>query len=91
MDMHVEKLRETAAELERQLSSSPNLDADSRAALELALFDIRAALEKEGQTSDGHQSLIDRLRVAVEKFEGSHPTLTGTLMRLIDGLGEMGI
>jgi|HubBroStandDraft_6_1064221.scaffolds.fasta_scaffold34700_2 hypothetical protein len=91
MDMHVEKLRETAAELERQLSSSANLDADSRAALELALFDIRAALEKEGQTSDGHQSLIDRLRVAVEKFEGSHPTLTGTLMRLIDGLGEMGI
>jgi hypothetical protein len=91
MDMHVEKLRETAAELERQLSSSPNLDADSRAALELALFDIRAALEKEGHTSDGHQSLIDRLRVAVEKFEGSHPTLTGTLMRLIDGLGEMGI
>ncbi len=91
MDMHVEKLRETAAELERQLSDSPNLDAESRAALELALRDVRAALQEEGEPQDGHQSLIDRLQLAVEKFEGTHPTLTGTLMRLIDGLAEMGI
>jgi hypothetical protein len=89
--MQVEKLRVAVAELERQLSTSPSLDDASRHVLQQALADIRAALEDEQTTDSQRQSLIQRLGVSVEKFEGSHPTLTGTLMRLIDGLQQLGI
>jgi len=89
--MHIEKLQDAVSELERQLRGSQTLDEGSRQALQQAVQDIRAALDAEQQTEIQRQSLVERLRVAVEKFEGSHPTLTGTLMRLIDGLGEMGI
>jgi hypothetical protein len=89
--MHVEKLQDAVSELERQLNGSKTLDAASRQALQQAVQDIRTALDAEQQTETQRQSLVDRLKLAVEKFEGSHPTLTGTLMRLIDGLGEMGI
>jgi len=89
--MQVEKLRAAVAELERQLSTSPSLDDASRQHLQQALADIRAALADEQTTDSQRQSLIQRLGVSVEKFEGSHPTLTGTLMRLIDGLQQLGI
>ena len=89
--MQVEKLRVAVAELERQLSTSPSLDDASRHVLQQALADIRAALEDNQTTDSQRQSLIQRLGVSVEKFEGSHPTLTGTLMRLIDGLQQLGI
>jgi signal transduction histidine kinase len=89
--MHVEKLQDAVSELERQLHGSKTLDAESRQSLQQAVQDIRTALDAQQQTETQRQSLLDRLRLAVEKFEGSHPTLTGTLMRLIDGLGEMGI
>jgi signal transduction histidine kinase len=89
--MHLEKLRAAVAELERQLGGSGTLDDESRQALQEALRDIRSALHEDQQTDAERQSLIERLRVAVERFEGAHPTLTGTFMRLIDGLGEMGI
>ena len=89
--MQVEKLRVAVAELERQLSTSQSLDDASRQLLQQALADIRAALEDEQTTDSQRQSLIQRLGVSVEKFEGSHPTLTGTLMRLIDGLQQLGI
>jgi hypothetical protein len=89
--MQVEKLRASVAELERQLSTSQSLDEASRQVLQQALADIRAALEDDQTTDSQRQSLIQRLGVSVENFEGSHPTLTGTLMRLIDGLRQMGI
>ncbi|HEX4071852.1 MAG TPA: DUF4404 family protein [Planctomycetaceae bacterium] len=89
--MQVEKLRATVAELERQLGDSSSLDEASRQVLRQALADIRAALQDDQTTDLQRQSLIQRLGISVEKFEGSHPTLTGTLMRLIDGLRQMGI
>jgi hypothetical protein len=89
--MSAEQLRATVAELERQLSAASTLDPKSREALEQALEDIRAALQDQGSINEQGQSLTHRLRDAAERFGGAHPTLTGTLMRLIDGLGEMGI
>jgi hypothetical protein len=88
--MQPEQLRATLAELERQLGESASLDDQSRQALEQALRDIRATLAEQTVQQE-RQTLIGRLRLAVERFEGTHPTLTGTLTRLIDGLVEMGI
>jgi hypothetical protein len=89
--MQVEKLRAAVAELERQLATSSSLDDNSRQILDQALTDIRSALHEDEITKIDRQSLIQRLGVAVEMFEGTHPTVTGTLMRLVDGLREMGI
>ena len=89
--MDSQDLRTAVAELEHQLSTSSTLDAESREVLEQALQDIRAALKEQTNVDQQRQTLVGRLRLAVERFEGTHPTLTGTLMRLIDGLGEMGI
>ena len=87
--MQVEKLQATVSELEEQLRDS-SLDDASRRALEQEIDQIRAALQAN-QTQTQRQSLIERLNAAAESFGGAHPTLAGTLMRLIDGLGEMGI
>jgi signal transduction histidine kinase len=89
--MHVEKLQAAVAELERHLGGSATLDDQSRQALQQALQEIRSAIAEDQQTDAQRQSLVERLQLAAEKFGGSHPTLTGTLMRLVDGLGEMGI
>jgi polyhydroxyalkanoate synthesis regulator phasin len=89
--MQPEQLRATVAELERQLSESASLDDQSRQALEQALRDIRSTLAEQTPLEQERHTLIGRLRFAVERFEGTHPTLTGTLTRLIDGLVEMGI
>jgi ABC-type transporter Mla subunit MlaD len=89
--MQPENLRATLAELERQLGESKSLDDESRQVLEQAVRDIRSTLEAHETGTPETHTLIGRLRSAVERFEGSHPTLTGTMMRLIDGLGEMGI
>jgi hypothetical protein len=88
--MDRQELRTAIAELEHQLSTS-TLDAESREVLEQTLQDIRAALKEQTTVDQQRQTLVGRLRLAVERFEGTHPTLTGTLMRLVDGLGEMGI
>lgn len=48
-------------------------------------------LSDEDFSTDSPESLVERLRLAAHQFESSHPTLTGILSRLIDGLGQMGI
>jgi hypothetical protein len=60
-------------------------------------FDARSAVEREPEPldedlqPDASETVIDRLKHAAHQFENSHPTLTGILSRLIDGLGQMGI
>ncbi len=87
----IDKLRATVAELEHELQSVETLDAEARAALEQAVADILVALGKAAPGQRAPQSLVDRLHAAAQEFEGSHPTVTGILSRLIDGLGQMGI
>jgi chromosome segregation ATPase len=91
MSEHVEKLKATLAELEQELHSLESVDHETREVLAQAARDIEAVLSdgERGEAED--PSLIDRLGHAAQEFEGSHPTLTGILSRLIDGLGQMGI
>jgi phosphoglycerate-specific signal transduction histidine kinase len=89
--MSIEKLRTTVSELEQVLRGIKSLDNESRQALEQAVQEIRAALQQETQSEVDRQSLVERLRESVERFESIHPSLTAVLGRLIDGLGQMGI
>jgi signal transduction histidine kinase len=91
MTEHYEKLKAAVAELESELRSVEALDEPTRAVLQEAVAEIQAALETPAPANFESGSLSDRLRRAVHDFEGSHPTLTGILSRLIDGLAQMGI
>ena len=59
------------------------LDQEIRVALE--------TLEPEAPTPVLEGSLVERLRDAVRRFEGSHPTLTAITGRIVDQLAELGI
>ncbi len=91
MSEHVEKLRATVLELEQELRSLPTVDDEARQVLQDAMRQIRTALHEEEQAEQQRQTLRDQLQTAATEFEGSHPTLTGLLSRLVDGLGQMGI
>ncbi|MBC8871054.1 MAG: DUF4404 family protein [Planctomycetes bacterium] len=91
MSEQVEKLKATVTELEEELQSLETLDDEAREVLEEALREIQAALNEEESAELEAESLMDRLNDATHDFEGSHPTLTGIIGRLIDGLGQMGI
>jgi len=91
MTEQIDNLKATVAELEAELQSIATLDAESRAVLEQAVLDILAALHKATPGERPAQSAIERLHAAAQEFEETHPTVTGILSRLIDGLGQMGI
>lgn len=89
-----ESLKETLAELRaelRQLEASgvegDALPEDARDALRDAAREIEQALEGDG----ADDSLSARLQEAIERFEGSHPTLTGIVGRVVDALSDLGI
>jgi len=89
--MDDQKLKTAVTQLEQELGKLKSLDVESRKTLEDAVRDVRAALLEEVPSRPGRESLTARLNTAVERFEGSHPNLTGILARLIDGLAELGI
>jgi len=87
----IEKLKSTVAELETELQALDNVDDETREVLEQAALEILAAIDRAEPGESAPESLMDHLRAATQQFEESHPTLTGILSRLIDGLGQMGI
>jgi Domain of unknown function (DUF4404) len=91
MTENLDRLKSTVTELEDELRSLEHVDSETRAVLEQAVLDILAALQAAAPGERAPQSLLDRLHAAAEEFEESHPTVTGILGRLIDGLGRMGI
>jgi hypothetical protein len=102
----IEKLKAIIRELETELHGLPAVDEQAAELLQDAIREIQSVLylrqherspdgdpdlpagDSEAESAD---SLTDRLNQAAREFEGSHPTLTGILSRLIDGLGQMGI
>ncbi len=85
--MEKQHLREQLAELHAALQRADSLDEESRESLRQVMDDIRVALER------GHkpESLVERLREAVDRFEGTHPALTEAAGRVIDALANLGI
>ena len=81
-------------ELHEALEASPEVGEAGRSALHRAAEEIRAALDENGSpaaedASEG--SLVDQLNAALERFEGSHPRLTGIVGRIADSLSDLGI
>jgi hypothetical protein len=83
-------LDEILAELHEALEASDGtLDPALCSELRAAASEIEAALGDGPATLSG--SLRERLRVAVEQFEESHPRLTSIVGRIADALSDLGI
>ncbi len=82
-------VRELLTQLHSTLESGKPVSAADRELLRQLAADIQTALER---TADGRrESLADRLRSAITRFEVSHPDLTATMARAARTLGDMGI
>jgi hypothetical protein len=86
--MSSQHLRELLAELQTELARTNAVDDRSRDLLRDVDADIRAALDRTGEHPE---SLGDRLRETVERFEGTHPQLSEAVGRVLDALVKMGI
>ena len=91
MPDRLERLRTTLHDLERELTELDAVDTETRAMLDLASREIRAALQKSEHPLPGHPTLVAKLTTAAERFEVSHPNVAGVLHRVIDALGQLGI
>lgn len=91
MPERFERLRHVLDELERELAAPEPLDAESRGVLAEAAREIQVALHQRDSGTLAAESLTERLRDAEQRFEASHPTLSGIVLRMIDALGQMGI
>ncbi len=86
------ELRDHVQLLHEELESADAVDADARKQLAVLLDDIRALLDRsEGGSTDTPESLAERLEVATQEFETSHPTLYATVARVVDTLSNLGI
>jgi hypothetical protein len=97
----VEKLRRATADLHDALQTAHDLDPETRKLLERTLAEVRAVLEGAAAPADAKADagragaeqlpLRRQLAEAAAEFEGSHPTLAGTLRGVIDALAQIGI
>lgn len=86
--MSRERLRETLNDLHGELERTDADDPEARERVRAAAEALDAWLEGAEEPDD---SLGDRLREAVARFEGEHPTLAATLQRVVDALSDLGI
>ena len=89
-----QKLGETLALLRQQLTAaegSGELEPQVIARLRAAVGELEDALQGNPADAAVQSSLSDYLSESMAHFEQSHPTLAGTVQRLIDLLAQMGI
>ena len=84
-------LRETLDRLQHQLAEAKNIDEALAERLRTTIADAKAALDKRDTADEAHHERKEWLNEAAEHFEQSHPTIAGTINRLVDILGQAGI
>jgi hypothetical protein len=88
--MDTDSLRERLAKLHAELSEAHGADPQAHRPLGEILPDIkRLAEQPEAASQDA--SLPQRLERVAVQFEAEHPSLAGSVRRIVDLLGEVGI
>ena len=87
--MTSENLREMLERLRGELARADAVDERSRELLRAVDADIHGVLERAGERQP--DSVMERLRETVERFEDTHPALTEAVGRVLDALAKMGI
>lgn len=85
--MDQSQLRQTLEQLHAELENTPVVDDESRELLQHLRDDIQAVLKEP--TASSRASLRERLDVAAEHFEDSHPDLTMNIKQVIDHLAQV--
>jgi len=86
------ELRDTLEKLHQELEQTDDLDDESRQHLQHLMGDIRATLDREGDSTPEHyQSLGDQLNDSIQRYEISHPSLTAAMRHAMDILSGVGI
>jgi hypothetical protein len=83
-----EHLRETLADLHRELAATEAIDAELDSELRATLEEIRAKLAGDEALE---QPLLERVRDLMLRFEGAHPTLSEAVGRVVQTLARLGI
>ena len=87
--MDKDSLRERLAKLHAELSAAHRGDPETHRPLGEVLPDIKRLAEQPGAAADA--SLPQRLERVAVQFEAEHPALAGSVRRIVDLLGEVGI
>ncbi|TWC15749.1 MULTISPECIES: DUF4404 family protein [unclassified Pseudomonas] len=83
------ELQERLVALREQLDQKPPLSGPERENLQQLMVRIEAEIQLENALQD--TNLVDGVKLAVERFEVSHPAVAGTLRNIMLTLGNMGI
>ena len=86
-------LESVLRELHEILDGAPELGEAGRDSLRQAADEISLRLSERNGANEAAtgESLGDKLRESLERFEGKHPKLTGVVGRIADALSELGI
>jgi hypothetical protein len=84
-----ETLRDLLGKLHDELQRIESVDEKGRALLRDLDADIRALLERSGES--GSDSIMKRLQSAMDHFEITHPKLTMALSEMMTALNNAGI
>lgn len=88
--MPTRQLQQHLQELHQQLTSDMPLDDGDKASLVSLMHDIETRLTSD--IAPGPETnLVNEVELAVERFEESHPTLSGSLRTILQTLSNMGI
>ena len=85
--MERETVRARLAQIHDELSKAHAAAPETREQLDSVLPDVKRLTE--GGSQD--ESLKERLERVAVRFEANHPTVAGSVRRLVDLLGEVGI
>jgi hypothetical protein len=88
--MDKDTLRERLAKLHAELSDAHREDPETHRPLAEILPDIKRLAEAPDAASKD-ASLPQRLERIAVQFEAKHPALAGSVRRIVDLLGEVGI
>ena len=82
------ELQEQLNALREQLDQKPPLSEPERENLQQLMAQIEAEIQLENTFQD--TNLVDGVKLAVERFEVSHPAVAGTLRNIMLTLGNIG-
>ena len=87
--MDKDSLRERLAKLHAELSNAQREDPETHRRLAEILPELKRLAEEPLASKD--DSLPQRLERVAVQFEAKHPALAGSVRRIVDLLGEVGI
>jgi len=88
--MERQQVRQQLEALHAALRDADRADPEARELMRTVLHDIQRMLDEEPREREA-ESLVDRLRDALDRFEGEHPQLAEAAGRVIDQLSQLGI